>query len=269
MRYSINLNRLPLGLLGGLILASLAAPAAAGHDRRGVTLYQGGHFRGHSQTFYGDVSTLRGSYVGNDHTSSVSVPRGCRVTLYRHHDFTGPAVTLRHDVPDMRYTAVGNDEVSSLSVDCRGGRRGGYGRDGRTRDHGDGYYRDGGSYRGDGHYRGDGQNRGDGHYRGDGGYYGNGHRGRHQRGVTVFAAGGFGGVRELFTWDDPDLRDNRIRQDTISSVKVSPGCRAVLFEHAGFRGRATVVESAVDNMRYTTVGNDRVSSIQVDCRSRR
>ncbi len=261
MKYPTIPHRLAFGLLFPLILASLAAPAVAGHDSRGVTLYQGGHFRGHSETFYGDVPSLNGSYVGNDHTSSIAVPRGCRVTLYRHHDYRGPSVTLRDDVPNMRYTPVGNDEVSSLRVDCRRGRRGGgrhrdgygdydYQRDDRTRD------RDG--------YRDRGRDRdrdyGDGSYGGDR---------RYPRGVTVFAAGGFGGVQETFTYDDPDLGDNRIRHDTISSVQVAPGCRAVLFEHPGYRGTATVVEGAVDNMRRTHVGNDRVSSIQVDCRQLR
>ncbi len=176
-------------------------------------------------------------------------------------------MTLRHDVPDMRYTVVGNDEVSSLRVDCRRGRRGGYGH----RDRDDGYRDRDRQYR-DYEYRDDDGRNGYPDGAGHGGRYGrhrdSGH-GRYGRGVTVFAGGGFRGVSEQFAWDDPDLRDNPIRQDTISSVHVAPGCRAVLFEHVGFRGRATVIEGSVDNMRRTTVGNDRVSSIQVDCRRRR
>ncbi len=69
--------------------------------------------------------------------------------------------------------------------------------------------------------------------------------------------------------DDADLRNNHIGQDTISSVVVAPGCRAVLFEDIGFRGRAAVVIGDISNMRCSAVGNDRVSSVQVDCRRRR
>ena len=110
---------------------------------------------------------------------------------------------------------------------------------------------------------------------GDAGYdegrYDEPHRGRgHRHGaVTVFSDSHFEGRRESFRYDDADLRDNPIRQDTISSIHVAPGCRAVLFSNIGFRGRALAVTGSVDNLRYSAIGNDRVSSIQVDCRGYR
>ncbi len=255
-----------IGLLAALIFASLAAPAAADHGRKGVTLYAAGHFRGHYETFYGDVPDLRGTRVGNDHLSSIVVPRGCRVTLYSKGGYRGTSVTLHHDVADMRRTPVGNDHVSSLRVDCYGGRRGGYGGgygDGR---YGSGYSGERYDDYGGGRHR-DYDDDSDSYRYGRGNYGDGGHG--HPRGVTVFAGGDFSGHRETFTYDDADLRNNRIRQDTISSVVVSPGCRAVLFEDIEFRGRAAVVTGDVSNMRYSAVGNDRVSSIQVDCRRRR
>jgi hypothetical protein len=225
MKRTSTLLRGAFALLTALILAT---PAAA-YDDEGVTLYKDVHFTGRSETFYGDVPDLRGSYVGNDRASSLVVPRGCRVTLYRHAGFHGRAITVHHDVADLGATRVGNDEVSSLRLDCYGGG-----------------YRDGG-------YR-------------DGGYRDGGYRDRHHRGVTVFADADFRGRHESFSYDDPDLRDNYIRQDTISSVRVAPGCRAVLFDDVGFRGAATVVRAGDNNLGYSAVGNDRVSSIQVDCR---
>ena len=250
MQLPSTLLRGAVRLLAALILVSLAGPAAAGHDRDGVTLFSDVHFAGRSETFNGDIRGLRGTIIGNDRASSIAVPGGCLVTLYRDARFRGPSVTVRHDIADLRATRVGNDQVSSLTVDCYGEGRG----DDRYDDgrHGDDHHGDG--HHGDGHH-------GDGHH-GDG-HHGDGWR---QGGVTVFANARFRGRRESFSYDDPDLRDNRIRQDTISSIRVAPGCRAVLFADVGFRGAVTVVSGDDPNLRYSEVGNDRVSSIQVDCR---
>lgn len=227
MKYRSIPLRGALALFTVLILTASAGPAAAGHDRGGMTLFQDVHFEGHYETLHGDVRNLRGSHLGNDCASSVAVPHGCSVTLYRDADFRGPAITLHHDLADLRYTPIGNDRVSSLSVDCYGCDR--YGRDHRYRD---------GPYRGD--YR--------------------------PHGITVFSDAGFRGRQESFHYDDLDLRDNPIRQDTISSVAVAPGCRAVLYSDVSFRGRATAVTGGEHDLRYSTFGNDRVSSIRVDCR---
>ncbi len=91
-----------------------------------------------------------------------------------------------------------------------------------------------------------------------------------QDGVTLFQDVHFRGHGryESFDYDDADLRDNAIRQDTISSIEVGPGCRAVLYSDAGFRGAATVLTDSYNDLRYSAVGNDRVSSIRVECRGR-
>lgn len=226
-------------LLAAIMLAALTVPAAADHDRDGVTLFADVHFRGQYETFIGDVPNLRRTYFGNDRASSIAVPRGCRVTLYHDAYFRGAAVTLGHDVADLRYTRIGNDEVSSLSVACYGGRRGG---------------------------RWDRADRWD-----ERGYYDRRYndRGRGFRGVIVYSDADFRGRYESFDNDDADLRDNPIRQDRISSIEVAPGCRALLYSDVGFRGRATVLTTSYADLRYSAVGNDRVSSIRVDCRGRR
>jgi len=233
------LHRVPM--LAAALLASLAVPAAAEHDRDGVTLFEDVHFRGRYETFHGDVSNLRRTYLGNDCASSIEVPRGCQVTLFRDASFRGASVTLDHGVTDLRYSRVGNDEVSSLSVSCYDGRRGGWGRD-----------------------RGDVREDRRTHDRRDDGWRDD----RRFRGVTLFSDAGFRGRSESFAHNDADLRDNRIRQDSVSSIDVAPGCRAILYSDAGFRGRATQVTGSAADLRNTAVGNDRVSSIQVDCRGR-
>ncbi len=242
MKYLPTLPPRASWLLAALLLAPLAGPAAADHDQEGVTLFRDVHFRGHSETFNSDVRNLRGTYIGSDRASSMAVSPGCRVTLYRHADFRGTAVTVRHDIADLRATRVGNDEVSSLRVDCYGRRHGDRYRDAGHNDR----YRDGG-------YGGPHRDRG---------------RGTPYGGATVFSDADFRGRRESFDYDDPDLRDNPIRQDTISSIHVAPGCRAVLFADTWFRGAATVVTDESYNLRHSAVGNDRVSSIKIDCRRR-
>ncbi|MCP3959063.1 MAG: hypothetical protein GY719_14525 [bacterium] len=112
----------PLVLAAAVAAAFAAAvcppPAGASHPRGGVTLFAAGDFRGASETFYGDVPSLRGSAVGNDHASSVRLAPGCVATLYEHHEYRGRSTLVNHDIADLRRTAVGNDAVSSLRLHC-------------------------------------------------------------------------------------------------------------------------------------------------------
>lgn len=86
-----------------------------------------------------------------------------------------------------------------------------------------------------------------------------------RRGVALYSDEGFGGREEVFVGDDADLRDNAVPQDSASSVRVAPGCRAVLYEDTDFRGAATLVTESASSLRDTEVGNDRVSSLEVRC----
>lgn len=87
-----------------------------------------------------------------------------------------------------------------------------------------------------------------------------------ERGVTLYSDDYFRGRSQTFTADDPDLRDNAIQSDTVSSVRVSPGCRATLFEDSSYRGRSAVVDRDAETLRGLGIGNDSVSSLRVDCR---
>lgn len=218
-------------LLAGTALAALvalAAPAAADHNRPGVTVYHDVHFSGRRQTFYDDVPRLDGSYVGNDTISSLEVDRGCRVTLYSDAYYRGTRTTFTHSVDDLRASPIGNDRVSSIRIDCS---RPGYYYDDDDRP---GYY-------------GEDDERGD-------------------YGAVLYSDTGFRGRREAFDEDDRDLRNNRIGNDRVSSIRVRRGCRVVLYSDTRFRGRATELVDDIEDLRYTSVGNDRVSSIEVDCR---
>ncbi len=92
-----------------------------------------------------------------------------------------------------------------------------------------------------------------------------------RRGAALYSDADFEGRREIFYDHDQDLRNNRIRNDTVSSVRVAPGCRLTLFSERDFRGRTVTLESDVGRLNHLSIGNDSVSSLKVDCdrRSRR
>ena len=86
----------------------------------GVTLFRDLDFSGTRQTFSDDVPDLRGSYIGNDTTTSVRVSRGCRARLYVEADYRGNHIEVDRDISDLRGSQVGNDTVTSMQVRCEG-----------------------------------------------------------------------------------------------------------------------------------------------------
>lgn len=199
-------------------------------DRRGITLFEHPDFDGRSETFYADDSNFTDNFIRHDAASSVRVDPGCRAVLYEHPDFDGRASVITEDLVYLGSSRVGNDTVSSVEVRCDGAQFSSN-RQGRS-DRGT----RSASYR------------------------------REGRGITLFEHQGFDGRQEFFSDDDERLNDNEIRQDSVSSVRVDPGCEAVLYEHPDFQGRATVVTSDVTDLNGSRVGNDSVSSIEVLCR---
>lgn len=88
-------------------------------------------------------------------------------------------------------------------------------------------------------------------------------------GVILYEDTDFRGRAQNFTLaDNPDLEDTGIGGDRASSIRVEPGCRVALYEHRGYRGRVTILESDVADLGDTPVGNDRVSSLTLDCTAR-
>jgi hypothetical protein len=86
-----------------------------------------------------------------------------------------------------------------------------------------------------------------------------------QRGVTLYSNGDFRGTSEVFVGDNADLRRSRVGADSASSVRVDPGCRAILYSDASFRGRSMEVTYDLPSLGGTAVGNDSVSSLRVTC----
>lgn len=194
--------------------------------REGVTLYADSSFRGLSEVFTADDPDLRDNPIRNDRASSIKVPPGYAVTLYEGTGYRGRSVTLTHDVPHLADTALGNDQASSLRVEWRGRGRG------RREDRRERRSED--------------------------------RSGDRSRGITLYADSNFRGSSEVFTSDDPDLRDNLIRNDRASSVRVPAGCAVVLFEDVNYRGRSVRLTRDESFLGNTTLGNDQVSSLRVE-----
>jgi hypothetical protein len=89
-----------------------------------------------------------------------------------------------------------------------------------------------------------------------------------QKGVTLYEDENFRGRREFFTQDDPRLADNRIGNDSVSSIRVDRGCRVTIYRDDRYKGASDVIDEDWDNLYDTRVGDDEVSSIEVRCAGR-
>ena len=84
--------------------------------------------------------------------------------------------------------------------------------------------------------------------------------------MILYTDVGYRGQNELFVQDVDDLRRSRVGNDSVSSIRVSPGCQATLHETIRFSGRSMVIESDIPDLSGTRIGNDVTSSITVRCR---
>jgi hypothetical protein len=85
------------------------------------------------------------------------------------------------------------------------------------------------------------------------------------RGVELHTDDNFRGRSQFFADSDPDLRDNPIGNDTVSSLKVSTGCVVTLYEDMGYRGRSVRVDSDTPSMDRVGFRNDGLSSFELVC----
>jgi hypothetical protein len=229
------------------ILASAALPAR-GDDDRGVTLFRDRHQRGPSMTFFDDVPNLKRTPFGSRQASSIDVPPGCTAILYAEPYFRGRSTAFRDDDNNLSNTEVGEDTAASLRVDCSGDDRRSTRRD-RDRD------QDRDRDRDQEHRR-----------RWDRPAPEEPEPAERGRGVTLFRDRDLRGPAAFFDEDVPDLDDTDFGRGVASSIDVSPGCVATLFELPGFRGRKTEFRERDNNLKNTSVGEDRASSLQVRCR---
>jgi len=194
-------------------------------ENHGVTLHRDLKFTGVSEDFTSDVPDLRGSRIGDDHATSVTVNGGCRARLYQNLNYQGAYTEVTSSMTDLRGSKVGDDSATSLQVRCDG-----WGwSDDRADDWG-----------------GAGTN-------------------SVSRGVTLHRDLNFTGVSEAFASDVPDLRGSRVGDDQATSVSVSRGCQARLYQHLNYQGAYTEVSSSMDALRGSKVGDDSVTSIKVRC----
>ncbi len=235
-----------------------------------LELFEHPSYQGNSVVLTDDEPDMRHTLLGNDRASSLRLTCGRGgygdypgnrggVTLFAGGGYSGRSETFYGDVDRLSETTVGNDTVSSLQVapGCRlelfehpdyGGhsnvltgdvpdmRRTSLGNDRASS------------------------------LRLDCGRRGGGRHGGNDRGVTVYRGGNFTGGSETFFRDVRDLSRTAVGNDEASSVRVSPGCRAVLYRHGDFRGESVVLTRDAENLSFTAVGNDALSSIEVDCR---
>lgn len=86
-----------------------------------------------------------------------------------------------------------------------------------------------------------------------------------RRGLTLYRDVNYNGRSELFTTNSSSLQGSSIGNDEASSARLSPGCRARLFQHENFQGSYIEVSGGVPDLRASRVGNDSISSVQVRC----
>ena len=210
------------------VLVLVAAIAAPRQAAaQGVTLFQDRELRGPSQTFHDDVPDLRYTQFGSRRASSVYVPEGCVAVLFERPGFRGRRTEFREPDNDLSNTAVGEDTASSLRVNCR--------HEGPET-----------------HYHPDWRVDRD--------------SSAPSRGVVLYRDREARGPSQFFEQDVPDLDRTRFGSRMASSVDVSPGCIAILYELPGFRGQRTEFRERDNNLGNTAVGEDTASSIQVRCR---
>ncbi len=210
------------------VLVLAAAAAARPATAQGVTLFRDRDQRGPSQTFHDDVPDLRYTQFGSRRASSVNVPAGCVAILFARPGFRGRRAEFRESDNNLSNTTVGEDSASSLRVNCR-------------------------------------------HEGPDTHFYPDWQADRPEpssgaRGVVLYRDREARGPSQFFDRDVPDLDRTQFGSRMASSIDVSQGCVAILWELPGFRGRRAEFRERDNNLRNTSVGEDTASSLQVRCR---
>lgn len=251
-------------------------------------LYEHPDFRGRSTVVTGHIEDLGRERVGNDTVSAIEVDcsgrgrgrfdddqfdddrddrRGHGITLYEHPDFGGVSESFEDDVRDLRGTRIGPDRASSVEIDR--------GCEAILYEHPDfqgrstvvtGSITDLNRERVGNDTASSIQLDCSGHgIHVDDDRPGGGLPVK-RLGVTLYDDTDFRGRSETFVTDTRDLRDSRVGDDRARSVRVDPGCRAILWTGSDYRGDSLVVDRDLDDLSRTRIGFDAVTSVEVDCR---
>lgn len=267
--FSSNVSRLSGSRLGDDSASSLRVSPGCR-----ARIFSEDHFRGSSMEVSGDLQSFRYMPVGSDDASSIQVdcggsgggggggggggtPSGV-VTLYRDRHFGGSSQSFQSDTASLTGSQIGNDGASSLRV-ARGCR---------ARVFVDNEYR--GKFQ---DFSGDVPDLGATTVGNDaisslriecsgGGWDG---EGEPNRGITLYHDTGFRGGRQKFTSDVSDMRGNSIGHDAAGSLKLDPGCTAILFTDKDYRGRSARVVDDVVDLAASGIGRDSLSSFRLEC----
>lgn len=82
-------------------------------------------------------------------------------------------------------------------------------------------------------------------------------------GVTLYWHTDFGGTKQSFVSDTPDLSGSVIGKNTATSIKVAPGWYAILYQYPNYRGKYQVFTADSGNLLKEWIGNDSVCSLIV------
>jgi len=82
--------------------------------------------------------------------------------------------------------------------------------------------------------------------------------------VSLYTDQGFRGKSEVVSGSDPDLSDNAIGNDQVTSIRVPAGYVVTLYSDANYRGRSVVLREDESDLGRTALGNDELSSIRIE-----
>jgi len=230
-------------------------------DGPGVTLYRSFNFSGRQQVAQADLADLDSGRLGDNRLSSLQVPPGYVVTLYKDRNFRGSWEEIRADDADLTDNPIGDNTVSSIRI-----------RFEKVVQHEPASEKGGPGVI---FYRGFDFSGREQVFHSDVADLRQTHLGTDRISslrvppgyvVTLYEHQGFRGISEEIRESDRNLTNNRIGDNTVSSIRIAyqPEPEGVtLFEEPGFRGRSYVVNGMIPNLGRSEIGNDRISSLRV------
>jgi hypothetical protein len=281
-------------------LLILATAGTAWAETAAVTVYRGVRQRGPSERFTADVADFATTSVGDNRARSLRIDPGCEVVLYSGPNFTGASLALRKDIDTLAGTAIGPGDLSSMRVSCRqldqqpnATRRveffsepGYAGKSWATTLDVASFADTPLARRGIGSLRVGrgcvvslhGQRDFDGPVlvvpedlsavpaeRFPDGPVASAKVDCSRGAVTFYTEVNLAGEAHAFDTFERDLAGTALGSDRARSVRVAPGCWAVVFADSDFGGVSYRVVGAVRDLHQTRVGRDSVSSFKVEC----
>lgn len=208
-----------------------------------VRLHKYDNCEGSSVVFTGDTSYVGDKY--NDWASSITVtgPELTGAAIYQDADFQGREQILAPGRYDLQQLSLGNDRLSSIRLPSGWSIT---------------LYRDAGfsgpsmTFNRDTNYVGD--------------LYDNWTssvvvRATTVGGITLYKDSDYRGARQVLAAGSYDLDEIALGGDSVSSIRIPPGWRVVLYEHKGFQGRSK--ELTRDTSFVDDSFNDLTSSLRV------